>query len=349
MAKRNTTRLSLVGRKIKSVAEIARIARRLKREGKRVVAVNGSFDVLHSGHIRSLQEAKSRGDVLMVLVNSDASVRLYKGPTRPIVPQEERLEMLAALEAVDYVALFDEVNAKWALGQIKPDIYCHGSQWGKNCVEREIIERHGGRIHILRQHAGRSTTDLVEKIVRAHAKPVVRAVFLDRDGTINDNGKKGYTYKIEDFKFLPGVITALRRLSKTEYKIIIVTNQSGIGRGYYTEAQMQKLHRWMVRTLKKQGVRIDKIYHCPHTSEDECDCRKPKIKLFLQAVRDFGISLDKSWFIGDDEKDVIAGREANIKTIKIGTRMPRSLKLEPRGYAKDLAEAISFVLDPIKK
>ena len=101
--------------------------------------------------------------------------------------------------------------------------------------------------------------------------------------------------------------------------------------------------------LNEKGVRIDKIYHCPHVPEDNCECRKPKIALFLQAVRDFGLSLDKSWFIGDGPTDVIAGREANIKTIKIGARMPRKLKLEPHGYAKNLGDAISLVFDVNKK
>ncbi|MBI4137966.1 MAG: D-glycero-beta-D-manno-heptose 1,7-bisphosphate 7-phosphatase [Candidatus Sungbacteria bacterium] len=331
-------------KKIMTLTKLAYIAGRFKAEGKTVVAVNGSFDILHSGHVRSLREAKSRGDVLMVLVNSDESVRLYKGPSRHIVPQEERLEMLAALDTVDYVALFDEINAKHALDRIRPNVYCHGSQWGKNCIERETIERNNGRIHILRQHPGRSTTDIAQKILEAQRALAVRAVFLDRDGTINNNGEKGYTYRVEDFRFLPGVIPALQRLSKTDYKIIVVTNQSGIARGYYTEAQMHTLHRWMTQTLKQKGGRIDRVYHCPHAPEDSCDCRKPKIKMFLRAVKDFGISLDKSWFVGDGETDVIAGREANIKTIKIGARMPRSLKLEPHGYAKDLDDAVSLIL-----
>ena len=170
-----------------------------------------------------------------------------------------------------------------------------------------------------------------------------KAVFLDRDGTININDPS-HLYRIEDFKFTPYAISALKKLSKSDYKIIIVTNQSGIGRGYYTEEDLEKLHQWMLKELKNKGIRIDKIYHCPHVPEDKCLCRKPNIGMLLRAVKDFNISLNDSWLVGDDEKDIIMGRRANVKTIKLGEKMPESLRLEPNYYAKNLLEAVRIIL-----
>src|SRR3989338_3215825 len=169
--------------KIKTQKEIIQICRRFKKRKKTVVTYNGSFDVLHLGHIKSLEEAKSQGDVLIVPLNSDKSVKNYKGPNHPIVSEKERAQTLAALSCVDYVVIFDEINPKEILNKIKPNIHCHGSDWGIDCVEKETVESNGGKIYILKIVPGLSTTGLVKKILNIYAKPEVRAIFLDRDGT----------------------------------------------------------------------------------------------------------------------------------------------------------------------
>lgn len=332
--------------KIKTLKEIIVLVKKFKNQGKKIVTYNGSFDILHVGHILSIQEAKTQGDILIVLLNSDSSVKLYKGPNRPILPESERVDMIAALTAVDYVTIFDEINPKEILNVIKPDIHCNGSDWGKNCIEREIVEKNGGEIHVLTWHKTYSTTNIIRKILEAYKNPSIRAVFLDRDGTINEN-KSGYIHKVSDFIFTPFAVEVLKKLSKTDYKIIIVTNQSGIGRGYFTQEQFNKLTAWMLDEFQKRGIRIDKVYWCPHVPEDNCSCRKPKIGMLLSAVKDFGISLSHSWFIGNNEHDVIAGREANVQTIKINKKMPKELLLEPNYYAKDLREAAKIILEEI--
>ena len=329
--------------KIKSQEEIIKLARILKKQGKKVVTCNGSFDILHFGHVKSLEEAKQQGDILFVLLNSDCSVRSYKGPNHPINSEKERAGILSAVKYVDHIVIFNEINPKNILKKIKPDIHCNGSDWGKNCVERAVVEECGGKVHVLSWHKGFSTSGLVQKATGVGSKKEVRAVFLDRDGTININNSE-YTHKINYFKFFPGVIPALKKLSKTDYKIIIATNQSGIGRGYFKESDLKRLHNWMLKELKSNGVRVDKIYHCPHGPDDNCLCRKPGIGMFLKAVGDFNINLSKSWFVGDRESDVIAGREANIKTLKIGGAMPEEMKIEPHRYTKDLKEAIKIIL-----
>ena len=160
-------------------------------------------------------------------------------------------------------------------------------------------------------------------------------MFLDRDGTININEPE-YVHKISDFKFVPGAISALKKLSKTGYKIIIVTNQSGIARGYYNEKDLKILHNWMLSEFKNKGIRIDGIYYCSHGQDDNCSCRKPKPGMLLKAGQDFGLILSKSWMVGDDDRDIIMGREANVSTIKIGAKMSQKLKLEPNYYVNKL-------------
>lgn len=332
-----------MNKKIKNQDEIVKISEKMRKKGKKIVVFNGSFDLLHIGHIRSIQQSKKQGDVLILTINSDKSVKSYKGPKLPIVPQRDRADALAALEDVDFVVLFDEITPNSVLAKIKPHIYCKSPDWGKNCIERAIIESYGGKIHLLPWQEGYSTTNLVEKIINIHEEPTVKAVFLDRDGTINLN-KEGYIHKVENFEFTPGALSALKRLSKTDYKIIIITNQSGIGRKFFTENQFNKLNSWMLKQLKKSGVRIDKVYFCPHHPDDRCECRKPKIGMIRKAVEEYRIRLDKSWMIGDDEKDVITGRESNVKSIKIGKKLPKDLKLEPHYYAKNLKEAVDIIL-----
>ena len=329
--------------KIKSQEEIIDIVETLKKQGKKIVTYNGSFDILHLGHIKSLEEAKKQGDVLAVLLNSDSSINLYKGPGHPINSEKYRAEVLSAVNYVDYVVNFNEINPKEILKKIKPDVHCNGSDWGKNCIERQVVEEGGGRIHILKWQTGFSTSKLMQKIMGARLKPEIKAVFLDRDGTININ-KPEYTHKKEDFKLFPETVPALKKLSKTDYKIIIVTNQSGIARGYFKEVEVKKLHKWMASDFKKRGIRIDKVYYCPHGPDDNCFCRKPKPGMLLKANKDFGLNLSKSWFIGDGKVDVIAGREANVKTIKIGEKTPKDLKLEPNYYAKNVLEAVNIII-----
>ncbi len=156
--------------KIKNEKELLNEVRRLRAEGKTIVTYNGSFDILHVGHVRSLQEAKTLGDVLIVPLNSDKSVKMYKGPKRPIVGERERAEMLSALGCVDYVVLFDETDPIRILDIIKPHIHANGADYGENCIEKDIVEKNGGKIHILKWSDGYSTSKLIKKIVDLHGQ-----------------------------------------------------------------------------------------------------------------------------------------------------------------------------------
>ena len=139
---------------------------------------------------------------------------------------------------------------------------------------------------------------------------MTKAVFLDRDGVINID--KAYVSKIEDFEFCEGVFEALKHFQNLGYLLIVVTNQSGIGRGYYSEEDFQILSDWMQKELLHVKIKIDAIYHCPHAPEVNCACRKPKSGMFLKAIEDFDIDVANSWMIGDKETDMEAAIVAGI-------------------------------------
>lgn len=135
----------------------------IKKENK-LVTLNGSFDLLHAGHLWMLRQAKAQGDKLLVALNSDSSIRQYKSPLRPIVSLDHRLEMMAAICYVDYVTWFEELNPLKILSLIKPHVHVNGSEYGKDCIEADLIRNQGGVLHIVPLKEGLSTSNIVEKI-----------------------------------------------------------------------------------------------------------------------------------------------------------------------------------------
>jgi rfaE bifunctional protein nucleotidyltransferase chain/domain len=157
--------------KIKERKTLLRIIKDLKAKGKRIVFTNGCFDLLHIGHIRYLEEAKALGDVLVVGVNSDSSVRKLKGPKRPILPEEERAEILSGLGCVDYITLFDEIDPLKLITSLQPNVLVKGGDWIKEqTVGREVVERSGGEVVILPFIQGASTSNLIETILKKYEK-----------------------------------------------------------------------------------------------------------------------------------------------------------------------------------
>lgn len=153
--------------KIKTLADLVAMRHDWRQEGRIVVWTNGCFDLLHLGHMQNLADAKHEGDILIVGVNSDRSVREIKGPRRPILAEDSRARMLAALECVDYVTIFDDSTPAATLETIQPDVHCKGADYRNNAKpipERETVERYGGRIHFLELLPGFSTTALIERI-----------------------------------------------------------------------------------------------------------------------------------------------------------------------------------------
>ncbi|MFC1989493.1 D-glycero-alpha-D-manno-heptose-1,7-bisphosphate 7-phosphatase [Chloroflexota bacterium] len=147
-----------------------------------------------------------------------------------------------------------------------------------------------------------------------------RAVFLDRDGTIIED--IGYPHERSKIKFLPGASKAVRLLNENGFKVIIITNQAGVARGYFTEETVKEINRYIQESLAKERAIIDMIYYCPHHIEGvveeyrkECYCRKPNPGMIEQAAHEFGINLENSFVIGDKNSDIEAGRRAGCKTI----------------------------------
>ncbi len=139
-----------------------------------------------------------------------------------------------------------------------------------------------------------------------------KALFLDRDGVVNV--EKNYLHKIEDFELLDGLIEVCRTYQEQGYLIIIVTNQSGIARGYYTEEDFDVLSRWMIGHFKEMGITLTRIYHCPHHESISglCDCRKPEPGMFLSAKGEYGLDMAASVMIGDNERDIEAAQRAGV-------------------------------------
>ena len=163
-----------------------------------------------------------------------------------------------------------------------------------------------------------------------------KAVFLDRDGVINI--EKNYLYKIEDFDFIDGVFEALKYLENKGYLLFIITNQSGINRGYYTINDFNKLTKWMLEEFKKQNITISEVQYCPHTPQDNCNCRKPKTGMIDNILDHYNIDLDHSWLIGDKNSDIICAKNSNIKnTIQVKS-----------GHKFNNSEA-NFIIDSLTK
>ena len=138
----------------------------------------------------------------------------------------------------------------------------------------------------------------------------IKTIFLDRDGVINS--EKDYLFRIEDFEFIHGVFEACKYFIKLGYKIIIVTNQSGISRQLYSENDYQIITKWMINQFKKNNIKILDIFHCPHGPKSNCSCRKPKPGMFINAQVKYDIDMESSWMIGDNEIDITSANSAGI-------------------------------------
>jgi len=167
-----------------------------------------------------------------------------------------------------------------------------------------------------------------------------RAIFLDRDGIINQNADiHEYITCWREFKFLPGVLNSLAELAKTNYKIIVITNQRGVALGKINLSDLNQMHVNMVSQIKNKGGRIDKVYFCPHNF-NECNCRKPLPGMLDLVANEFDIDLNNSWVIGDSQNDIELGKSRGCKTIYIGKKNEYNADF----YVKDLQEAIKKII-----
>jgi D-beta-D-heptose 7-phosphate kinase/D-beta-D-heptose 1-phosphate adenosyltransferase len=154
-----------VSGKLKSIDELAEIAAQARKNGKTVVFTNGCFDLLHRGHVHVLRQAKAAGDLLIVALNSDRSVKAIKGSSRPILPESDRIELISAMEMVDYVIIFDEPDPYRVIAAIKPNVLAKGGDWStEKIVGADIVEQAGGRVIVIPYLRGFSTSEIIERI-----------------------------------------------------------------------------------------------------------------------------------------------------------------------------------------
>ena len=191
-------------------------------------------------------------------------------------------------------------------------------------------------------------------------KNMNRAVFLDRDGTVNE--EVGYLTDLAKLKLIPGAGAAIKKLQETGLKIVVVTNQSGVARGYFTEALVQDAHVLLTELLRKEGARLDGIYYCPHHPTEGhsqyvmvCDCRKPRTGLIDRAARDLGIDVTLSYVVGDKWSDVELGQRAGAHSVLVTTGFapddPANVRpyhlADPEFTAHSLAEAADWIIQRV--
>lgn len=180
-----------------------------------------------------------------------------------------------------------------------------------------------------------------------------KVVFLDRDGTINI--EKNYLHKIEDFEFIKDSDKAIKLLKDNGFKVVVVSNQAGIARGYYSEEDVEILHEYINNILGKQGARIDAFYYCPHHPEHgigkylcECKCRKPLTGMFEKAAEKINIDINKSWMVGDNKGDINAGINFGVKTILVATgygeKIHNERAVKADYYVANLYEAAKLIV-----
>jgi D-glycero-D-manno-heptose 1,7-bisphosphate phosphatase len=323
--------------KILTRDQIAKHCEQIRAEGKTIGFTSGAFDLLHAGHAEYLETAKQHCDILVVAVNTDASVRSYKGPGRPIVDENMRVRLIAALESVDFVFLFSERRNAANIEAIRPNLYIKAGDYdASGLTSAPLVEKHGGKALLIPVKTNVSTTQLAQRAAESLGigaadgstdnetstlptppPKTAPAVFLDRDGTINREIE--YLHEPERFELLPGAGEGMRRFQDMGYRIVIVTTQAGIGLGYFTKEDFYKVNRAMFRALKPHGVTIDRIYFCPHAVTEKCQCRKPETGLIERAQKDLNLDLSHSVMIGDKTSDLEAARRAGLTPIAVTT------------------------------
>lgn len=360
----------MIHAKIRTREELIPICDQCRSDGVIIGFTSGAFDLLHAGHVDYLEAARSQCDKLIVGINSDNSIRKYKGQDRPIVSENLRLKTIAALESVDFVFLFDERRNAKNIELLKPHIYFKAGDYSASqLTSKQVVEQIGGQVRLIPITENISTTEIIHRIrsltgardqfieeqeLTVHLKrqpPKMKpAIFLDRDGTINR--EIGYLSEPDKFELLPNALDGMKKMQDMGYRLVIVTNQPGIGLGYFSKEDFYRVNKKMLTEISKAGILLDKIYFCPHSKAENCPCRKPEIGLILRAKEELNLDLSHSFFIGDSEVDIQTGAKAEMKTILIENELvvdAVSWGKKPDFIVKDLLEAAESILKDERK
>lgn len=337
----------MAAQKITTREELAPKVKDWRDAGKKVGFTSGAFDILHAGHVRYLEEAKRRCDVLIVGVNTDESVKEYKGEDRPIVPEAARVAVVAALESVDYVFTFSERRNRVNIETLKPSYYIKAGDYTKEqLTSSDVVEKYGGEVLLIPPEEGFSTSNIITKISQVFGgqvqkidkREMQKAVLIDRDGVINEEVE--YLHEPEKFRLMPHAGEGMKKIQDLGYKIIILTIQAGIGIGYFKKEDFFKVNKEMFKQLKPYGVIIDKIYFATHSKT--VDGKNPKTELIERAQHEIDLDLKKSVVIGDKTGDLAAGEPFGCLTIAMQTGhalQDGQYDVTPNYSARDLLDA----------
>ena len=309
----------------------------------------GAFDIMHAGHAQYLQAARASCDRLLVAVNSDASIQRYKNPLRPVNPWQNRAFVAAAMRSVDAVTVLDEDRPLALIQRWKPEFYIKGGDYKSGSLRSSpIVEEYGGQTVLIPVQFDTSTTRIFECIQalekhavpqKAHNPKPAGLIILDRDGTIVRDG----IFDPSKIEFLDGVIEALQLLQNAGFRLCIASNQQGIGLGYFGYRDFIDGNRVLLRKLGAAGISIAKIYFCPHSFADICNCRKPAAGMLTQAMREQGVTAEHTFVIGDSQADVDAAAAAQCISYYIGEETPALRPVNILDAAREIVRQLTKV------
>lgn len=302
---------------------------RARARGEKIIFTSGSFDLLHAGHVAYLEFAKQLGGFVVVGVNSDASVSAYKDPRRPINSEQQRASVVAGLRSVDAVFIFSETNNSENILALKPDVYVKAGDYSaKTLSSASLVKSYGGAVVIAPFEAGFSSSSIVDTVLTKYGNfsgessaegrhELAPAVFIDRDGTINEFVE--YLSEPEKFAFIPNALAGLSVLKKHGFRLIVTTNQPGIGLGYFTREDFFKVNKEMLKGCDAAGVKIDKVYFCPDSYSVESEYRKPAPGMIQRGVKELNVDLSASYVVGDMTIDVEFAKRGGCRSVLVQT------------------------------
>lgn len=328
---------------------------RHRRRGARIAFTSGTFDLLHRGHLRSLQHARSTADLLVVGVHSDRSVRKDKGPLRPIQDERTRAELVASLIPVDYVFIFDEPTTDRSIELLRPDVYVKGSDRRVDQLSSSpIVRQYGGRVVLAPYLEGVCTSALIDRVLArfmgSPQEPGVPvqprpAVFLERDGVLIEH--VDYLDDPRRVRPIPGSFAAVAQLRAHGLCVVMVTNQPGIGIGDFTKGAFFKVNKRILELASQEGALFDRVLFCPHSLAERCRCRKPGTEMVERAIRELHLERARCVVVGDMTTDVQLGRDSGWYSVLVQTGHAGSdgrCQVVPDVLAPNLAHAVPDIL-----
>jgi rfaE bifunctional protein nucleotidyltransferase chain/domain len=312
---------------ILTLAETDEWVRDRRAAGLRIGFTCGAFDIMHAGHAQYLAAARAVCDLLLVAVNSDASIQRYKNPLRPVNPWKNRAFVVAALASVDAVTVLDTDRPLPLIERWKPEFYIKGGDYKAGALRSSsVVEEYGGQTVMIAIEFDTSTTRIFEYIQalekhaipeKAHNPKPAGLVILDRDGTLINDG----IFDPSRIELMDGVLEALVLLQNASFRLCVASNQQGIGLGYFGYRDFIDGNRVLLRQLGAAGITIARIYFCPHSFADVCGCRKPAPGMITRAMLEQGVPAERTFVIGDSKADVEAAQAAGCIAFKVGGAM----------------------------